>query len=198
MFRFIMMYAALLLLATSCASNKTVLPTAQQPSTYRVPAQQQVLSEAVSGAVAKIDASAYAGKRIYVEVIGVMPHANNELLDYVADSVRSHLGVNGAQVVFPVGDTEKNPVDLSAVDYVVVAAVEMGGADKQLQNEILGFSSETSLVGKARIRVTGYPTKGGPAVTSTGQAQATRQVSAKTFWFFPLSTYYGSRNFWLF
>lgn len=187
MYRFLL-FAVMLVFASGCASNKTFIPTSQDPKGYRVPMQQQVLSDAVIAAVSKVDASGYAGKRVYVEVIGVVPHANADLLDYVADTVRSHLAVNGAQIVFPTG--AESVVDPASVNYVVVAAVEMGGADQHRQSEILGFSGEKSLVGKARIRVTGYPTNGGGAITSTGQGQASRLYSSWIFWFFPLGTYY--------
>lgn len=185
---------ALMLVAISligCSSNKILLPTMQSQGRFQTPAQQEVLSDAVRDAVSKINAASFIGKKVYIEIVGVLPHTDRDLLDYCADSVRSHLSKSGAQIVFPkvIEKVLAPPAD-DEIDYRVVVALESGGADNNKETTFLKFSATYNLLGKARIRVSAYPTKGGNGEITTVSGVAVRTYKKKVFWVFNGDTPY--------
>ncbi len=175
-----------------CAASKIILPTRQGEHFYQTPAQQEALSDAINDAISKISTAPFVDRKVYVETVGVMPHSDRDLLDYIADSARSHIAAAGAQIVFPTAqDKILLPPKPEDVDYFMVVAVESGGADNNVERSFLSFSGTRTLLAKARLRISAYPAAGGSAEVSTVSGIATRTYKRWIFWFFNQQTPYG-------
>jgi hypothetical protein len=191
------MVAGLLLVVGlyGCQNTRVRIPTRQADAWYHVPAQQEVVSDAINAAVASFDAKKFADKKVYVEALGVYPHTDRELLDYCVDSIRSQMARAGAQIIFPrlIQATQPAtmpvmaPPDPESVDYIVNVAVEKGGADQRSEYTALHYSGTAYIDAKARLRVSAYPTKSKDATVSTINGEATRPYRKWVFWFIDLT-----------
>jgi hypothetical protein len=94
------------ILGSGCGSFlKEFAPINPGSVSLRVPNQQRLLSQSVLQAVtsaaadASLNLAQYAGRSALVEVNGVLPHTQEDLLDYVAAAVESEIARAGLRVV---------------------------------------------------------------------------------------------------
>ncbi len=129
---------AVLLFLNGCSHVKEFAPIRIAPMYPRVPNQQRLISQSTLQAVEKaasgINLAQYAGKKIRVEVNGVFPHSEEDLLNYVAAAVEGEAARAGAMVL-PRPDprfvTDKVILSYSASD---VAASPGSGYGTQTPN----------------------------------------------------------------
>jgi hypothetical protein len=96
--------AACAWIVAGCGSVKEYVPIKIGPVGMRVPNQQRLVSQAVTQAVYKacrhgrLNLKQYAGKTGRVEVNGVFPHSESDLLKYVASVVEGEMSLAGLVV----------------------------------------------------------------------------------------------------
>jgi|GEM_PF-7068276 len=88
---------------SGCTYTKEIAPTQSGYSAARSPNQQRLVAlpatQAVAQACGELKLAQYAGKRVRVEVVGALPHSDEELLDYVAAAGEGAAAAAGAIVV---------------------------------------------------------------------------------------------------
>jgi len=188
----------LALFCVGCASRTTLLPMRQDASSFKIPAQQYVLAEAVDSAVEGIELPDVAGSRVRITAIGLLEQEGT--LVYVAETLASRLAAQGAivtnirairqetsgsETVVVLGPTVSEDSDV--LDFAV--ALSQGGADREYYSGPLFFWGRLDLVGRCSIRITSYPQKPGEnSFSSKYDGEATRTFRAWTFWLIPLSS----------
>lgn len=83
----------------ACKYNKETVPVRRAESDIRVPNQQRVVALATDQAVEALDLSKLQGKSVEIEVTGVFPHSNTDLLSYLRAQVEAKLARSGARVL---------------------------------------------------------------------------------------------------
>jgi hypothetical protein len=94
-FELVMMGAIAL---AGCKYNKETVPVRRAEADIRVPNQQRVVALATDQAVEALDVSKLQGKTVAIEVTGVFPHSQVDLLDYLTAQVEAKLARAGARV----------------------------------------------------------------------------------------------------
>jgi len=89
----------LVALGAGCKYNKETVPASRAPVDVRVPNQQKVVALATEQAVEALDLSKLQGKSVAIELTGVFPHSEEDLLAYVRAQVEAKLARSGARVV---------------------------------------------------------------------------------------------------
>jgi hypothetical protein len=82
-----------------CKYNKETVPRLREPQAVRVPAQQRVVALATDQAVEALDLTPLKGKTVALEVAGVFPHTQEELLGYLRAQVEAKVARSGARVI---------------------------------------------------------------------------------------------------
>jgi hypothetical protein len=90
-----------MLLAVGCKYNKETVPVDRDRVPIRVPHQQRIVALAVEEAVESLDLSALAGKSVSLEMTGVFPHSDGDLLGYLLDRLEGKLTRAGIRVLHP-------------------------------------------------------------------------------------------------
>lgn len=85
--------------AGGCAHNKETVPLARSWAPVRAANQQRVLALAVDDAVEQLDLAQVAGKSVMVDLSGVFPHSDGDLMDYVIAQVEGRAARAGARVL---------------------------------------------------------------------------------------------------
>jgi len=83
----------------ACKYNKETVPVRRAEADIRVPNQQRVVALATDQAVEALDFSKLQGKSVAIEVTGVFPHSNTDLLAYLNAQVEAKLARSGARVL---------------------------------------------------------------------------------------------------
>lgn len=162
-----------------CSYNKETVPLARSWTPVRAANQQRVVALAVDDAVDQLDFSKLAGKAVVVELSGVFPHSNEDLLEYVRQQVAGRASRAGARVV------ELSPVPpppppmpatppsgkMAAIDlkpetpeYRVLVGVSWGGLDTRVK----AVTDEARLSGQLGLAVGGI--LAGYAVQNAGNS----------------------------
>jgi hypothetical protein len=94
----------------ACAYSKETVPQARSVSEVRVPNQQRLVALAVEEAVESLDFKAIAGKTVSIELTGIFPHSNEDMLDYLVQQVESKLARSGVRVVIAAPTAEPRAV----------------------------------------------------------------------------------------
>ncbi|HEY1558065.1 MAG TPA: hypothetical protein VGF94_24715 [Kofleriaceae bacterium] len=81
-----------------CKYNKETVPVRRAEADVRVPNQQRVVALATDQAVEALDLSKLQGKTVAIEVSGVFPHSQDDLLAYLTAQVEAKLSRAGARV----------------------------------------------------------------------------------------------------
>jgi hypothetical protein len=90
---------ALMALLTGCRYSKETVPVTRSYEAVRVPNQQRLVALAVEEAVEALDFKALAGKTVALQVDGIFPHSNEDLLGYLRSQIEGKLARSGARVV---------------------------------------------------------------------------------------------------
>jgi len=85
----------------ACKYNKETVPVRRAEADIRVPNQQRVVALATDQAVEALDFTKLQGKSVAIEVTGVFPHSNTDLLGYLHAQVEAKLARSGARVLAP-------------------------------------------------------------------------------------------------
>jgi hypothetical protein len=85
--------------ASGCKYSKETVPVTRSYDAVRVPNQQRLVALAADEAVEALDFRPLAGKTVAVEVQGVFPHSNEDLLGYLTARVEAKLAKSGARVI---------------------------------------------------------------------------------------------------
>src|SRR5438046_1624199 len=83
----------------ACKYNKETVPVRRAEADIRVPNQQRVVALATDQAVEALDLSKLQGKSVAIELTGVFPHSNEDLLGYLRAQVEAKLARAGARVL---------------------------------------------------------------------------------------------------
>lgn len=141
----VMLCVAFVLLAGCASVEKTVVPYAREGKAVPTPIMQKLLADAASKAVASaVQADgwkgAVRGKRVVVEIQGVMPMGFDDLLSFVRGGVEAELARAGAIVMLP------KPISLLTgservsasqdPEYRVVVNLGLGGIDASRRTEL--------------------------------------------------------------
>jgi hypothetical protein len=128
----------------ACTYSKEYIPVDPRPAGLRVPTEQKLVATAVAQAVSQaseqLKLSQYAGKSGQVEVNGVFPATQHELLDYVAAQFEGEMAHSGMAVVarpqYPDQVTSLtvparpcDEKDVKKPDVRLVASLDWGGID---------------------------------------------------------------------
>jgi hypothetical protein len=89
-------------LGAACKYNKETVPLTRSEAAIRVPNQQRIVSLAVEQAVEGLDFADLAGKSVSIEITGVFPHLEFDLLDYLRAQLVTRLTKQGVRVVNPI------------------------------------------------------------------------------------------------
>lgn len=89
----------LLVSLAACKYDKETVPVKRDKVAVRVPNQQRIVALAVEEAIESLDFQALAGKTVSLEMNGVFPHSNEDLLDYIMGRIVGKLSRAGAVVV---------------------------------------------------------------------------------------------------
>jgi hypothetical protein len=84
---------------TACKYNKETVPVRRAEAGLRVPNQQRVVALATDQAVEALDLTKLTGKSVGIEVTGVFPHSDEDLLAYLRAQVEAKLAKTGARVI---------------------------------------------------------------------------------------------------
>ncbi|HZS35267.1 MAG TPA: hypothetical protein VFF06_00495 [Polyangia bacterium] len=152
----------LVAVGAGCSSVKEYVPVRFQTAAPRIPNQQRIVAQAADEAVraaasdATLNLSQYSGRSGRVEVNGVFPQSDSDLLDYIGSAVEGSMALAGmrviarppairvrndsggstAQVVVS-GTPLPEPPD-QAPDLRVVASVSWGGIDFEDHKYVVG------------------------------------------------------------
>jgi len=146
---------AVLLLGSACGHLKEFAPIRYSTIYPRIPNQQRLIAqparEAAEKACAAVNLSQYAGKTARVEVTGVFPHSETELLDFIASVVEAEAARAGIAVLqrpdprfapdhviiaHHGSGPPQLPLPAQPVDLRLVASVDWGGIDLKDQQYI--------------------------------------------------------------
>ena len=86
-------------LAAGCKYSKETVPTTRGTEAVRVPNQQRLVAIATDQAVEALNFAPVKGKSVSLEVHGVFPHSDEELLGYLRAQVEAKLSRAGARIV---------------------------------------------------------------------------------------------------
>lgn len=182
---------------TGCGWIKEFTPIKPEAVRVRMPNQQRLLSLSVAQSITAacgpggINLSLYRGKYARVEVNGVFPHSEADLLEYIAAGVEGELAKAGVQVVprpLPQVVRTESPTDRVSiavqplavsepahkVDLRVVVSVDWGGIDyKDQKYTKTGLLAGQLILGLAGVTLgsmtlglgLGLDGKGGGAIT---------------------------------
>ncbi len=135
-----------LIMFSACATNKQLMPTSMEIISPRLPIQQELISNAARQAISetckKIEFRNYAGKKARIEINGVFPHSNKDLLDYIAGAVEAKAAEEGVLVEmspvsrelildeqFPRSENLHNNNATISPDLRLLVSVDWGGID---------------------------------------------------------------------
>lgn len=163
-----------------CSYNKETVPLARSWTPVRAANQQRVVALAVDDAVDQLDLSKLAGKAVVVELAGVFPHSNEDLLEYVRQQVEGRAARAGARVVelstvpppapmpmpasTPTGKSVAIDLKQEAPEYRVLVGVSWGGLDTRVK----AVTDEARLSGQLGLAVGGI--LAGYAVQNAGNS----------------------------
>lgn len=94
-----LLVVAALAVVCACKYNKETVPVRRAEADIRVPNQQRVVALATDQAVEALDFSKLQGKSVAIEVAGVFPHTDTDLLGYLRAQVEAKLSRSGARVL---------------------------------------------------------------------------------------------------
>ena len=133
------------IVATGCGYTKEYAPIRIQPFSPRQPNQQRLVAQATVVAVQQAAAGAalqrYSGRTARVEVDGVFPHSDTDLLNYVGSVVAGEAARVGIRVLPPKDDDKDKvvvyggragkpvPDEEPEAEIRLVASVDWGGID---------------------------------------------------------------------
>ncbi|MHC4660207.1 MAG: hypothetical protein ACYS8W_00835 [Planctomycetota bacterium] len=147
------------------------LPLAERTMQIQSAMQQEVISLAIDAEVARLKFDDWAKRSAYVEVCGVFPPGENELLDYIKMSVEGRLLQAGVIIREKTDMLVEKKVDGDAVkeifratpdtDLRIVICVAQCGADQKKK----GFIECGYYIGKCRLKVIASPRKEGITLT---------------------------------
>ncbi len=139
------------LLVTGCTATRTQVQMDREPSTFRSTVMQGQMAKVVETAVLKQDFSALAGKTAVVEVNGLFPQTNTDMLAFVRTAIEARASQQGVKILAGVPCTPTGavgalspsseavtPLCLPTVlpDYRLVVSVEVGGVEKSVRREL--------------------------------------------------------------
>jgi len=166
-----------------CTLHATYHPIISDEVRFRVPAQQATMYEAVDAAMGKLNFSELAGQKVVIKVVGVFPHTEGDLLDYMNDCLAYQLAKSGAVIVeVPRKDTDVVPELPSGVTYRVVLAVQEAGVDIQEKkiriwpSRIFAIMTKKWVQGKVAVKVTAYPVSGGHVYRKIASAEGKQRI----------------------
>jgi len=110
-----------------CKYSKETVPVDRSFTAVRVPNQQRLVALASEEAVEALDFKQLTGKSVVVELSGVFPHSDSDLLDYLRAQVEAKLARAGARVLHPA------PALLIPGDATAAAAPAAPGATSVLE-----------------------------------------------------------------
>ena len=135
-------------LGAACKYNKETVPLTRSEAAIRVPNQQRIVSLAVEQAVEGLDFEELEGKSVSIEITGVFPHFDFDLLDYLRAQLVTRLTRQGVRVVNPIpaillpgqaeaapatGDAMLNLIDVAGAGLRVPAGTARGGSSSGVQ-----------------------------------------------------------------
>ena len=158
---------------SGCAYNKELAPVAPAFTAAHVANQQRVMALAVDEAVEALDLSKLSGKTVSIEIAGVFPHSDEELLSYLTMQVEGKAVRAGAKIVKPglpqvvvpgISNPVSLPEKLPTPDYRIGIAVSWAGID----NRHKVTTDEKRLTGQVGTALGGIV--GGYAMQNVGES----------------------------
>lgn len=141
------------LIFSACGYTKEYVPIRSSASGIRIPNQQRLLAAAASRAVNRACSQStmkftnYSGKTGRVEINGILPHSDRDLLDYIASGVEGYMA-RGGMLVLPRERRQKEKVAVhvgagqaqttEVPDVRVLVSVDWGGIDLKDKKYIVG------------------------------------------------------------
>ncbi len=86
-------------LAAAAAPVRTLdIPVDRGSATIPIAAQQRYLGRAVAEAIEQLDLRAVAGRRVALDIAGVLQMSDDDLGEFIAEEIKSHVALAGGRV----------------------------------------------------------------------------------------------------